>query len=164
MPTDNKLRDLRATKGLSQAQVADELPDNASNVMVGFLEAGRVLPTIDGMKALCNLFDCTPTDLYAEKDLDLLQSTSRILSIPRPKRGRGHDGMTEFRTWMEPEEKAALERAIKRMGYRNGAEWFREAYRRLLKECISHGVSDNSSPTIVSLVNQDEIQTSIGSL
>jgi DNA-binding XRE family transcriptional regulator len=166
MAADNKIRALRAMRGLSQAQLSEALPDNSNAVIVGFLESGRVLPTVEGMKALCNVFTCTPTEMYQEEALDLVNAltSGHVRTFKRHKRGRGHDGMTEFRAWMEPDEKAALERAVKRMGYKSGSEWFRESYRDLLKECIQHGVSDKSNLTIVSSVLSDEIQTSISSL
>lgn len=139
--TDNTIRVERLKLGLSQGKLAEQLPDDLDAVAIGFIEKGRVLPTRDTMEALCEIFNCIPTDLYAPEDIDLLSGSKPTVDVEsaepqftdqtpvRQKSGRGHDGMTEFRTWLRPSEKDALEEAVDALGYRNLSEWFREVYR-----------------------------------
>ena len=67
----NRIRDMRVQAGLSQEDVADSLPNEVTRVIVSFLEGGKVLPTVESMKGLCDLFICSPTDLYDPGELDL---------------------------------------------------------------------------------------------
>ena len=146
--TENNIRSMRVRAGLSQEDVASSLPEGTNRVMVSFMEAGRTLPTVDGMKALCDLFICSPSDLYLLDDLDLSLSEqfptkcSTSTKTSGGGRGPGHEGMTEFRVWVKPEEKEAIEKAV---GYRSGAEWFREAQRALLQRCVMMGLSEAGS-------------------
>lgn len=119
----NRIRDMRVQAGLSQEDVADSLPNEVTRVIVSFLEGGKVLPTVESMKGLCDLFICSPTDLYdpGELDLALAETYPDVVARPPAKkgggRGAGHEGMTEFRVWVKPEEKAALESAVAKLGY-----------------------------------------------
>ena len=152
--TENNIRSMRVRAGLSQEDVASSLPEGTNRVMVSFMEAGRTLPTVDGMKALCDLFICSPSDLYLLDDLDLSLSEqfptkcSTSTKTSGGGRGHGHEGMTEFRVWVKPEEKEAVEKAVAKLGYRSSAEWFREAQRALLQRCIMMGLSESSSSII----------------
>lgn len=149
--TENNIRSMRVRAGLSQEDVASSLPEGTNRVMVSFMEAGRTLPTVDGMKALCDLFICSPSDLYLLDDLDLSLSEqfptkcSTSTKTSGGGRGHGHEGMTEFRVWVKPEEKEAIEKAVAKLGYRSGAEWFREAQRALLQRCVMMGLSESGS-------------------
>ncbi len=152
--TENNIRSMRVRAGLSQEDVASSLPEGTNRVMVSFMEAGRTLPTVDGMKALCDLFICSPSDLYLLDDLDLSlseQFPTKCSSSTKASgggRGPGHEGMTEFRVWVKPEEKEAIEKAIAKLGYRSSAEWFREAQRALLQRCIMMGLSESDSSIV----------------
>lgn len=151
--TENNIRSMRVRAGLSQEDVASSLPEGTSRVMVSFMEAGRTLPTVDGMKALCDLFICSPSDLYLLDDLDLTLSEQFPTKCSTSTkigggRGPGHEGMTEFRVWIKPEEKKAIEKAIAKLGYRSSAEWFREAQRALLQRCIMMGLSESSGSIV----------------
>lgn len=151
--TENNIRSMRVRAGLSQEDVASSLPEGTNRVMVSFMEAGRTLPTVDGMKALCDLFICSPSDLYLLDDLDLTLSEQFPTKCSTSTktgggRGPGHEGMTEFRVWIKPEEKEAIEKAIAKLGYRSSAEWFREAQRALLQRCIMMGLSKSSSSIV----------------
>lgn len=149
--TENNIRSMRVRAGLSQEDVASSLPEGTNRVMVSFMEAGRILPTVDGMKALCDLFICSPSDLYLLDDIDLSLSKqfptqcSPSTKVSGGGRGPGHEGMTEFRVWVKPEEKEAIEKAVAKLGYRSGAEWFREAQRALLQRCVMMGLSEAGS-------------------
>ena len=151
----NRSRDMRVQAGLSQEDVADSLPNEVTRVIVSFLECGKVLPTVESMKGLCDLFICSPTDLYdpGELDLALAETYPDVVARPPAKkgggRGAGHEGMTEFRVWVKPEEKAALESAVAKLGYRNTTEWFREVFRGALERCTLMGLSESGSNIVI---------------
>lgn len=151
----NRIRDMRVQAGLSQDDVADSLPEEVNRSIVSFLECGRVLPTVESMKGLCDLFICSPTDLYdpGELDLALAETYPDVVARPPAKkgggRGAGHEGMTEFRVWVKPEEKAALESAVAKLGYRNTTEWFREVFRGALERCTLMGLSESGSNIVI---------------
>lgn len=151
----NRIRDMRVQAGLSQEDVADRLPNEVTRVIVSFLECGKVLPTVESMKGLCDLFICSPTDLYdpGELDLALAETYPDVVARPPAKkgggRGAGHEGMTEFRVWVKPEEKAALESAVAKLGYRNTTEWFREVFRGALERCTLMGLSESGSNIVI---------------
>lgn len=151
----NRIRDMRVQAGLSQEDVADSLPNEVTRAIVSFLECGKVLPTVESMKGLCDLFICSPTDLYdpGELDLALAETYPDVVARPPAKkgggRGAGHEGMTEFRVWVKPEEKAALENAVAKLGYRNTTEWFREVFRSALERCTLMGLSESGSNIVI---------------
>lgn len=151
----NRIRDMRVQAGLSQEDVADSLPNEVTRVIVSFLEGGKVLPTVESMKGLCDLFICSPTDLYdpGELDLALAETYPDVVARPPAKkgggRGAGHEGMTEFRVWVKPEEKAALESAVAKLGYRNTTEWFREVFRGALERCTLMSLSESGSNIVI---------------
>ena len=151
----NRIRDMRVQAGLSQEDVADSLPNEVTRVIVSFLECGKVLPTVESMKGLCDLVICSPTDLYdpGELDLALAETYPDVVARPPAKkgggRGAGHEGMTEFRVWVKPEEKAALESAVAKLGYRNTTEWFREVFRGALERCTLMGLSESGSNIVI---------------
>lgn len=151
----NRIRDMRVQAGLSQEDVAESLPNEVTRVIVSFLEGGKVLPTVESMKGLCDLFICSPTDLYdpGELDLALAETYPDVVARPPAKkgggRGAGHEGMTEFRVWVKPEEKAALESAVAKLGYRNTTEWFREVFRGALERCTLMGLSESGSNIVI---------------
>ncbi len=138
MPKNN-IRVERTRLGLSQGAVAKAMPDGVEAVALGFIENGRVLPTKGGMQALCDLFGCSPEDLYDPSELDL--TTKAPEEAPPPaiapvKAAKGdaadHDGMQQFRVWLRPYEKEYLEKVVEALGYRSSAEWLREMYRNTI--------------------------------
>lgn len=52
----------------------------------------------------------------------------------------GHEGQERMFFWFQPEEKAALVKAVKGLGYRSTAEWMREMYRQTLKQYAALGL------------------------
>lgn len=156
----NRIRDMRIQAGLSQEDVAKNMPDDVNRIVISFIESGKVLPTAESMKKLCDLFICSPTDLYKPDQLDLVMNKTYPSAITASSkkgggRGAGHDGMTEFRVWLKPEEKAALENAVAKLGYRNTSEWFREAFRGVLERCNLMGLSENNSIVALHSCNQN---------
>lgn len=144
--TNNRIPDIRKRLGISQRKLADCLPSYISNVAMSLMETGSVMPNRETMTALCDALGCLPTDIYDELDLNLntagrhanLEPVEIEITLPKKtgsgNRGSGHDGMTEFRVWVREEEKAVLDSALQRLGYRSSAEWFREQYRFLLRQ------------------------------
>ena len=127
----NNVRAERMKLGWTQTRLAEELPDGVDGVGVSFIENGRLLPTKDQLNKLCELFSCEKLDLYDSADIDLLSEGREdeveltAVDTPQPNRGRGHAGMVEFRAWLRPHEKMALESAVRALGYRSCAEWMR---------------------------------------
>ncbi len=130
--TKNNIRLKLMEKGISQAEAASLMPDDVGRVGMSFITTGKVLPTKDGLEALCAMFDCPPSDLYDPSDINLLavgaEGKEQINRSPA-RTGRQHDGMTELRAWLRPYEKDALQKAVQELGYRNVAEWLREMIR-----------------------------------
>jgi len=58
----NALKDLRATKGWSQSEVADRL--NVSRQTVNALETGRYDPSLPLAFAIAKLFKCRIEDIF----------------------------------------------------------------------------------------------------
>ena len=58
----NKLRDLRAEKGWSQAELADKL--SVSRQTINALETGRYDPSLPLAFAIAKLFKCRIEDLF----------------------------------------------------------------------------------------------------
>jgi len=130
--TKNNIRLKFLEKGISQTEAANQMPDDVGRVGMSFIATGRVLPTKDGLEAMCKMLDCTPADLYDLSDLDLLSVGSDKSDQPvrSPSRsGSQHDGMLQLRAWLRPYEKDALETAVQELGYRSVSEWLREMIR-----------------------------------
>lgn len=170
----NNIRVMLAEREMSAAALSDLLPEEVNPVCVSFLMKGRVLPTPETMQVMCDTFNCAATDLYHPKDLslqcirpaceqvepeqinvkapDLTKAAAAkkaldkvgYVDIPAPIRKKGHDGMEQVRIWMSAEEKAALFKAVQRMGYQSVAEWFREQYRQLLRDYIGLGIGESN--------------------
>lgn len=146
--TSNSIANYRKRLNISQKQLATLMPEGVTNLAVHFIESGNAMPTKETMKAMCETFGCQPTDLYELEDLNLAllhkseadEVPPEVPDITAPRRtgsgnrGPGHDGMTEFRVWVKEEEKAVMDSALQRLGYRSSAEWFREQYRYLLRQ------------------------------
>jgi len=153
---------------ISVTALVEKMPDDLNIVAMSFIEAGKVLPTKGGLAAICKELDCTPTDIYELSDIDLISvcrtpcsdSGESDAQIPserqrvadmadpcpsfRSESSSQHEGEEQLRVWMRTDEKAALVRAIKGLGYHSIAEWLREKYRETLRQYIalkSHGTS-----------------------
>lgn len=62
-----------------------------------------------------------------------LNSLEAPVRVKAEKRD-GHEGQERMFFWFRPEEKAALVKAVKGLGYHSTAEWMREMYRQTLKQ------------------------------
>ncbi|MGI6689876.1 MAG: helix-turn-helix transcriptional regulator [Christensenellales bacterium] len=141
----NRIKVMRAEADISATALAEKLPDVQSKVAMSFIEQGRVLPTRDSLEQMCELLGCTPTDLYRERDLDLLSvgggeadSEFEVEGFQKPETTRPTDkeGQERIRVWMLREEKEALLQAIAGLGYKNVTEWLREMYRATMQRYI----------------------------
>lgn len=142
----NKIRVKCVEAGISQGNLAGQMPDEVNAVAMSFLVAGKVLPTRDGMKKMCGVFGCSPIDIYEPEDIDLLglvngdeereaeDAKEHGYGISDGK--SGHKGMTRFYAWLKPSEKEELTKAVATLGYRNSAEWLRDMYRQTIQRCI----------------------------
>ena len=129
--TANRIGRRRQAAGLKQYALARQMEDMGSNPMLmSNVESGRVMPTQKDMRKICKALDCTPTDLYDIRDLDYLGTLEQAPAAKRE--GRGHPGMVEFRVWLRPTEKKELLEALKQLGYRDAAEWYREMRRNTI--------------------------------
>lgn len=150
MPT-NSIRAKRLSLNLTQSDVAEHMPEGTNAMCLSYIETGKLLPTREGLNALCAFFGCLPTDLYLPEDLNLLGTVVpdeqevevQLRTRSDSASSRQHGDMVEFRTWLKPSEKDQLENAVASLGYRSMAEWFREAYRTLLLRERQHRISSN---------------------
>lgn len=135
--TKNSIRSKLEESGITQVEAANRMPDNVGKVGMSFIVTGKVLPTRDGLEALCGMFDCSPSDLYSPEDIDLLSIGSLeeeklqdgFTSSFAEKNSSGHGDMNQLRVWLRPYEREAIEKAIEELGYRSIAEWLREMIR-----------------------------------
>ena len=137
----NRIKVKRAEANISAVALSGMLPDGVDKVAMSFIEQGRVLPTRDSLKEMCKVLECSPTDLYRERDLDLLSvvdSTEvELESVARPDIQRAdHEGQERVRVWMKAEEKEALLQAIAGLGYQSVTEWLREMYRATMQRYV----------------------------
>lgn len=149
----NAIKENRVRLNMTQAQLADALQiDDKSPLTLSVIETGKALPTKPYLKALGEVLQREPLELYSAEDLDLLGTSARpivpgdVQITQPPKSDRNHTGLVEFRTWLKPHEKENIERAVFFLGYRNMAEWFREAYRNLIQREMR---IKNTTPTDV---------------
>lgn len=141
----NNIRSELWRKGIKQADVVREIED-VNAVQFSAIVAGNVLPTKDSMKVICDMLECTPTDLYDRDELILTGDEPKVYPLHeadvhfsrKPEIVKeDHEGMERFRVWMRPDEKEALINACAVLGYRNTSEWFREMYREALNRCAT---------------------------
>lgn len=63
----NRIREWRQLRGLSQSALARLV--NCSNQQISFLETGELRLSVDWMRRLGAVLDCSPTDLMAPADV-----------------------------------------------------------------------------------------------
>lgn len=145
--TENNIKVYRVKRKISQIELAHAMDEGVTNVVVGFIESGKALPTKIGLEAMCRTLKATPEQLYKLEDLQLASVSvqleqgispisKRLNSSRNPRSDRGHKGKIEFRTWLTPFEKSTLEDAVKQLGYRSSAEWFREMRRNTIARLL----------------------------
>lgn len=165
----NRIKVMRAETDISATTLAGKMPKGVDKIVMSYIENGRVLPTRDGLEAMCDVFGCIPTDIYNADDIDLLAvkrkaeseqplkpGTVKVRAVlsgenPReliiqssPKDLGKHEGMEQLRVWMNAEEKAALFKVVEGLGYHSVAEWLREMYRVTLHKYISLNLNNKA--------------------
>lgn len=125
---ENHLKEKRVAARLTQGDVAIALTGSTNHTVVSLLEAGRCLPTADGMQVLCNLFNCKPSDLYDAETMKLYTADKR----KEAESEKPDEDRVQFRVWIRNSEKRALEKALRHMGYESSDEWFRCKMREAL--------------------------------
>lgn len=127
----NHLKEKRVASGITQETVAKALYGSTSHTLVSLLESGRCLPTMEGMKKLCELFNCKPSDLFDAETAALYMV--RRQSEPAPE--KPGDTLVRLRFWVKADEKKALEKAVAQLGYTSTTEWMREQMRGAHERC-----------------------------
>ena len=128
----NRIRTLLSDRKMSAKKLSDELTD-CNAAILSYIINGRALPTAASLKEMCELLGCAPTDLYDSKDVDLL-------SVFEKWRTDVACLDSEVGKWFDPEESAALRKALAALGYSCVGEWIREMWRStLLKYLESFG-------------------------
>lgn len=129
MAVTNSVQRYRIDYGLSQNQLAYRILHCAGVTPLSFVENGHVLPTKEMLNDLCSIFCCTPTDLYAADDIDLLSCGGGLT-----------DGSKKIVVKIKPE----VTEALNELGYANPEEWLKEAERKLLMEMHLQRISRHS--------------------
>ena len=150
---ENRIRVLLAEKKMSATALASKVP-GMSKVCLSFIVNGIAMPTREGVSAITEELECLATDIWNEEDLNLNvtgnkqasplhtaeeRPTLPLNSLETPVRAKaekrdGHEGQERIFFWFRPEEKAALVKAVKGLGYHSTSEWMREMYRQTLKQ------------------------------
>jgi len=112
----DRLRDLRAARGLTLRQLADETGLSAG--LLSQLENGRTDPSIETLRRLAKVFDSDLADLFREPDAPevhlsrpgerlLMQAPAGLLTYERLTSGRGNFEM--LRGVLRPGDASAAE-------------------------------------------------------
>ena len=161
----NRIKVLLAEAEITATTLVEKMPAGVDKVAMSYITNGRVLPTRESLETMCDVFSCTPADIYEPREIDLLsvrrQAAQAVQSdgcpktaetgekqddgmadvvmqpSPRKDSNTKNEGMEQFRVWLPAEEKAALFKAIAGLGYHSAAEWLREKYRATLREYIA---------------------------
>ncbi len=157
----NRIKVMRAEVGISATALSERMPEGVDKVAMSYIEQGRVLPTREGLETMCDVFDCSPADIYEIEDIDLRSvkakpeaptTKSKPSTVKADKKAERleelkdrdrHDGVAQIRVWLPVEEKAALFKAVKGLGYHSVAEWLREMYRFTVHKYISLKLQDS---------------------
>lgn len=144
---ENRLREIIEQQRTSAEGVAFRV-SGMDLRMMSYIEYGTLMPTRKLMEGICKTLDCRATDIYdaVELDLNVPGREIRYAQAEKAQTGRQepdqggdrpgdrdkrtyHEGQVQLRVWMDPEEKAALEKACQALGYHSVTEWAREMYR-----------------------------------
>ena len=117
MAVRNKLSHFLLRRGVTTGTLAEAVQDGNSTALA-MIEQGRALPTKSDLDAICALLGVKSVDIWRAPDLDLLDL------LPEGN-GRQHGDQTEFRAWVEKDFKRRLDAAIRQLGYKSSAAWFR---------------------------------------
>lgn len=72
-----KIKQMRQQKSIKQDEFLEQMGSSLNVPQYSLIESGKVLPTPDMLRAICDVLGCTPKDLYdSMKEIDL-QSVQR---------------------------------------------------------------------------------------
>lgn len=153
--TENRFKDV-LVEHRTTAKALCQKVQNIGQGCMSYIVNGTAMPTRESMQSICEVLSCKATDIWNERDLDLNvtrearmdEKTERIqhdetspaqsirLDGARDERsrGHGHEGQDRLFFWFAPEEKIALAKAVRGLGYKSMAEWMREMYRQTLRQ------------------------------
>lgn len=123
--THNRIKEVLADRKVSAKELA-ECVDGCNASIMSYIANGKALPTMECLRAMCDLLECSPADLYDATDVDLL---SLFLSRDSATESRKSHELGE---WFSDEEVASLQKALLAFGYSGIGEWLREMWRNTL--------------------------------
>lgn len=126
MAAKNKLEHFIFWRNVGRDAITEALTDGNGEALA-HVEAGEALPTKSDLLAICGVLRLKPRDIWPEDELDLLD-------LLKSGQGRQHGDQTEFRTWVEKDYKHKLETAIRQLGFKSQAAWFRWASEMTIKQ------------------------------
>ena len=118
----NRIKVLLAEREISAKALADGMPECCSPAIMSYITNGKVLPTKQTLGRMCFLLGCEPTDLYDVKDLDLLSGGKEREQSPCVVEDT-------LQRDLNAREIAALELAVKALGYSDLGDWVRDMWR-----------------------------------
>lgn len=116
----NRINEYRTKKGITQADLADQISGKPNKSLVSIIETGSALPTVDFLRDMCKALDCTPLDLYDADDINLTLPFKEEIQKD-----------SSIRIRLSDEEREKFDEALATVGYGSFEEWFREVFRRL---------------------------------
>lgn len=125
MKKDNRLGWYMLRRRITTDALTERLTDGNATA-INLFEQGKALPTKNDLRAISDALRAKPTDIWDEHELDLLE-------LLQSGNGRQHGAQTEFRCWIYPEDKRKLEVAIKQLGFKTQADWFRKVSELTMK-------------------------------
>ena len=128
----NRIKEKLIDRGVSQAKLASEMPDDVGKVGMSFIVTGKVLPTKAGLDFLCKTLSCKPTDLYRPEDLNLLGKDMGDSTTEQPDTSQ-HEGQEQLRVWLRTRDKESIAKAVNELGYLSVSEWLREMVRNTVE-------------------------------
>ena len=138
MKKDNRLGWYMLRRRITTDALTGRLTDGNATA-INLFEQGKALPTKNDLRAISDALRAKPTDIWDEHER--LQGVFHtwdeheldLLELLQSGNGRQHGTQTEFRCWIYPEDKRKLEVAIKQLGFKTQADWFREVSELTMK-------------------------------
>lgn len=139
---NNNIKAMLASRKMTAAELASRLPDENNSVVMSMIASGKTMPTKRVLDKMCEVLNCSPTDLYATSDLHL-EGDAESSGYDHSWSSQS-DGREQIRVWMPPVERESLERAVEGLGYRSIAEWFREMQRNTVQKYAALNLAGKS--------------------
>ena len=85
----NRIKVLLAEAEITATTLVEKMPAGVDKVAMSYITNGRVLPTRESLETMCDVFSCTPADIYEPREIDLLsvrrQAAQAVQSDGCPK-------------------------------------------------------------------------------